>query len=91
MSPDFLKIWLEGGDEPCFNFNGARVPYLEDGHPAMNDLVGVFPDTFLFHVLFDDDYGKNTVTMPENNTPEDPYGYTDWDFDVCVKSGGHCD
>ncbi|MDR0685041.1 MAG: hypothetical protein LBF83_07920 [Spirochaetaceae bacterium] len=63
MSPDFLKIWLEGGDEPCFNFNGAKVPYLKDGHPAMNDLVGVFSDTFLFHVLFDDDYGKNTVTM----------------------------
>jgi FkbM family methyltransferase len=89
MSPDFLKIWFEGGDglEPCFNFNGAKLPYIKDEYSAMCDLSGLFADSFLFHVMFNDNYGKDIVTMFESNMPEGPYGYTDGAFDVSVKAG----
>jgi FkbM family methyltransferase len=53
----------------------------------MCDLSGLFADSFLFHVMFNDNYGKDTVTMFENNMPEGPYGYTDGAFDVSVKAG----
>jgi FkbM family methyltransferase len=86
-SPDFLKIWLEGRDGPelCFNFNGAKLPYVEDGHSAMCDL-NLFSEIFLIHVLFNDNYGKDNISLFENNMLEDPYGYTDDAFDVSVKA-----
>jgi FkbM family methyltransferase len=92
LSPDFPKIWLEGGGGGGgFNFNGAKLPYDEEAsaawQPKMYDLSILFVDTFLFHVLFNDNYDKDIVALFENNMHEGPYGYTDGAFDVSVKAG----
>jgi FkbM family methyltransferase len=83
-APDFVKLWLEHGR---LNFNGAFLPDLSD-YPEMLEGSGMmFSDTFLFHVLYNDNYEKNLVKRLENDMTEGPYGYTDGSFDVTVKAG----
>ncbi|MDR0410338.1 MAG: hypothetical protein LBH18_08105 [Spirochaetaceae bacterium] len=53
----------------------------------MDDLSVLFVDTFLFHVLFNNNYDKYIVTLLENDMPKGPCGYTDGVFDVRVKAG----
>jgi FkbM family methyltransferase len=83
---DFLKIWVveRGNSELCFDFNGAALPYVNDKFLELN---GLFIDTFLFHVMFNDNYDKKLVDFLETSMPEGPYGYTDGAFDVSVKAG----
>jgi FkbM family methyltransferase len=86
LSSAFTGIWLEksAGGEARFNFNGALIPYLKDDS---FDLGGLFIDTFLFHVMLNDNYGKKFADFFETSMPEGPYGYTDGAFDVSVKPG----
>jgi hypothetical protein len=88
LSPEFRKIWLEKDTSKnyFYNFNGARLPYY-GGNRAYEDLRFVFIDTFLFSVLFNDDYSAALVEKLENDMPEGPYGYRDGDIDVTVKPG----
>jgi hypothetical protein len=87
ISTDFSKIWLQKGTgtKPVYNFNGALFPYLR-GDDADN-FIYIFSDTFLFSLLFDDDYSAELVLRLEGLMSEGPYGYTAENFDVTVKSG----
>ncbi|MDR2097124.1 MAG: FkbM family methyltransferase [Spirochaetaceae bacterium] len=86
FSPKFLAIWLEKtpGEKPFFNFNGAIFPCLK-GRDA-EQFNYIFSDTFLFSVLFNDNYSAALVERLENFMSEGPYGYSAENFDVTVKA-----
>jgi hypothetical protein len=88
MSPEFPEIWLQkdSGADPVFNFNGAIFPYLS-GEAAQKTFMSLFFDTFLFSLLFNDDYSAALVTRLESLMFEGPYGYTEENFDITVKPG----
>jgi hypothetical protein len=87
VSPEFPEIWLQksAGGETVFNFNGAVLPRLSNEH--IDSFQWVFADTFLFSVLFNDNYSAELVERLEGLMPEGPYGYTAENFDVTVKTG----
>jgi FkbM family methyltransferase len=86
LSPGFLDIWLDKSvdGEACFNLNGAFLPYIKNDALGLTEL---FIETFLFHVMLNDNYDKKFVNFFENDMQEGPYGYTDGAFDVSVKAG----
>ncbi|MDR0409177.1 MAG: hypothetical protein LBH18_02100 [Spirochaetaceae bacterium] len=83
ISPEFREIWLEKDTErgKFFNFNGALIPYFRKAE----EMRYVFLDTFLFHVLLNEDYSAELVEKLEGYMPEGPYSYQTSDFDVSVK------
>jgi FkbM family methyltransferase len=87
-SADFIKFWFETGGVSGgrFNFNGVFLPDVSDNPEIIDDLPMIFNDTFLIHVLYNDDYSANTVKRLEKKMHEGPYGYTDGAFDVRVKA-----
>jgi FkbM family methyltransferase len=87
ISPEFSEIWLEKTSDSnrVFNFNGAILPYFKG--MDIETLTFVFSDTFLFSMLFGDNYSAGLVKRLENLMGEGPYGYTEDGFDVTVKQG----
>jgi hypothetical protein len=83
FSPEFREIWLENdaNGNKYFNFNGAFMPYYKN----VEEMRYVFLDTFLFHVLLNDNYSSELVKRLEEYMPEGPYGCVMDDFDVTVK------
>jgi hypothetical protein len=86
-SPEFPEIWLQkvSASNSVFNFNGAFLPY--DKELDMETLSFIFLDTFLFSLLFNDDYSAALVKRLDKVMGEGPYGYTADGFDVTVKRG----
>ena len=69
-----------------FNFNGAFIPDISEGDMAEYlTLTRVFSDSFMFSVLFNENYDKKFVEIMDLYMHEGPYGYKDGDFDVTVK------
>jgi FkbM family methyltransferase len=87
ISPEFPEIWLQksAGGETVFNFNGAVLPRLSNEH--IDSFQMIFADTFLFSLLFDDNYSAELVERLEGFMCEGPYGYTAENFNVTVKTG----
>lgn len=85
ISPEFREIWLEkaGTGNKYFNFDGAFIPYWN----RTEELRYVFLDTFLFHVILNDNYSSELVEKLEEYMPEGPYSYITDGFDVTVKPG----
>ena len=82
----FLETAADG--KKYFNFNGALIPDISNGDMAEYlTLTRVFSDTFMFPVLFNDNYEKEFVEIMDLYMHEGPYGYTDGLFDVTVKPG----
>jgi len=86
-SLDFLKIWLGCNEkaEKYFEFGRTKLPDISHDVAQMKILLGVFPDTFLFPCLLNDNYDKALVEQFDPLMLEGPYGYTDIGFDVTIK------
>jgi FkbM family methyltransferase len=84
LSPEFPEIWLQKDAVfgHVFNFNGAVLPCCEGMDFAVSP---IFADTFLFSLLFNDNYSAGLVGQLEKLMGEGPYGYTTDEFDVTVK------
>jgi FkbM family methyltransferase len=88
ISPKFPEIWLQknAGAETVFNFNGAIIPRLNNDAFILFTSC-IFTDTFLFSVLFNDNYSAALVERLGGLMADGPNGYTDGSFDVRVKAG----
>jgi hypothetical protein len=86
ISPEFVELWLQkdSAGKSVFNFNGAMFPYLRGEYAEL--FTYIFADTFLFSVLFNDNYPAALVERMGSVMEEGPYGYTAGNFDVTVKA-----
>jgi len=85
-SYDFLNIWLkEDKNEKYFDFNGAKLPLLDNDVNFIKSLLLIFPDTFLFSCLLNDNYNKEVVNQFDPVMMEGPYGYIDGNFNVTIR------
>ncbi len=84
----FLKKYLRTANGiSYFDFNGAKLPDISDNIEKLKTLLLVFEDVFLVPVYHNDNYDKSFITALDQKMGEGPYGYTDGNFDVTVKSG----
>jgi FkbM family methyltransferase len=84
----FIDTYLRKNNEgkTYFNFGGALLPDV-DGETLGILMMGVFNDTFFIPLFHSDNYDKSIVDILDLYMAEGPYGYTDGNFDVSVKTG----
>ena len=81
------RYLVNNGNTSCFDIMGAKLPDISNSKEKMKTLALVFEDSFLIPVFYNDNYDKTLVNKLDRCTAEGPYGYTDCNFDVTVKSG----
>ena len=81
------KYLINAGNLSFFDIKGAKLPDISNSKEKMKTLALVFEDSFLIPVFYKDNYDKILVDKLDKCTAEGPYGYTDGNFDVTVKSG----
>ena len=70
-----------------FDFCGAKLPDIRGKKNIWWLMPYVFEDTFLVPCFYGDNHDKHIVEALDWYMNEGPYGYTDGDFDVTVKTG----
>ena len=81
------KYFVNYNNISFFDIKGAKLPDISKSKEKMKTLALVFEDCFLIPVFYNDNYDKKLVNKLDKCTAEGPYGYTDGNFDVTVKSG----
>ena len=86
-SYDFLNIRLREDTKngKYFNFNGAILPDISNNINFIKSLILIFPDTFSFPCLLNDNYNSEIVKQFDPFMMEGPYGYIDGDFNATIK------
>jgi len=84
----YRKEWLvKNGNESYFEINGAKLPDVSNDKNQIVSLMSAFEDVFLVPYYYNDNHDKSVVEAVDKFMIEGPYGYSDGNFDVTVKSG----